>query len=29
MSFEMVSIQYDPTRKAGVTQTFKASDGEN
>ena len=27
MSFEMNSIQYDPTRKAGVTQTFKASDG--
>jgi len=29
MSFEMVSIQYDPTRKAGITQTFKASDGTN
>lgn len=29
MSFEMTSIQYDPTRKAGVTQTFKASDGSN
>lgn len=29
MSFEMVSIQYDPTRKSGVTQTFKASDGSN
>jgi hypothetical protein len=29
MSFEMTSIQYDPTRKAGVTQTFKASDGTN
>jgi len=29
MSFEMNSIQYDPTRKAGVTQTFKASDGTN
>lgn len=29
MSFEMTSINYDPTRKAGVTQTFKASDGEN
>jgi hypothetical protein len=27
MSFEMTSIQYDPTRKSGVTQTFKASDG--
>jgi len=29
MSFEMNSIQYDSTRKAGVTQTFKASDGTN
>lgn len=29
MSFEMTSIQYDPTRKANITQTFKASDGEN
>lgn len=29
MSFEMTSIQYDSTRKAGVTQTFKASDGTN
>jgi hypothetical protein len=29
MSFEMISIQYDPSRKAGVTQTFKASDGTN
>jgi len=29
MSFEMTSIQYDSTRKAGVTQTFKASDGSN
>jgi hypothetical protein len=29
MSFEMTSIAYDGTRKAGVTQTFKASDGEN
>ena len=29
MSFEMTNIQYDPTRKAGVTQTFKASDGTN
>jgi hypothetical protein len=29
MSFEMNSLQYDPTRKAGVTQTFKASDGVN
>jgi hypothetical protein len=25
----MTSIQYDSTRKAGVTQTFKASDGTN
>lgn len=29
LSYEMVSIQYDPSRKAGVTQTFKASDGQN
>jgi hypothetical protein len=29
MSFEMISIQYDPTRKSGVTQTFKALDGNN
>ena len=29
MSFEMTSIQYDSTRKAGITQTFKASDGTN
>ena len=29
MSFEMTSIQYDPTRKSGVTQTFKATDGTN
>jgi hypothetical protein len=29
MSFEMVSIQYDSSRKTGVTQTFKASDGTN
>ena len=29
MSFEMTSISYDPTRKVGVTQTFKASDGQN
>ncbi len=27
MSFEMVSVQYDPTRKSGITQTFKAQDG--
>jgi len=29
MSFEMTSVQYDPTRKSGITQTFKASDGTN
>ena len=29
MSFEMVSIQYDPSRKSGVTQSFKALDGQN
>ena len=29
MSFEMTSIQYDASRKSGVTQTFKASDGTN
>ncbi len=29
MSFEMNNISYDPTRKAGITQTFKASDGTN
>ena len=28
MSFEMNSIQYDPSRKTGVTQTFKAADGD-
>ena len=28
MSFEISSIQYDPTRKSGITQTFKAKDGE-
>ena len=27
MSFEMTSVQYDPTRKSGITQTFKASSG--
>ena len=27
MSFEMTNIQYDSTRKSGITQTFKASDG--
>ena len=26
MSFEMTNIQYDSTRKTGVTQTFKAND---
>jgi len=26
MSFEMVSLQYDPTRKTSVTQTFRACD---
>jgi hypothetical protein len=26
MSFEMTSIQYDSTRKSGITQTFKAVD---
>jgi hypothetical protein len=29
LSFEMMTIQYDATRKANVTQTFKASDGIN
>ena len=29
MSFEMTNISYDSTRKAGITQTFKASDGTN
>jgi hypothetical protein len=29
MSFEMTSIEYDPTRKTGVTQTFKACDTED
>ena len=29
MSFEMTSIQYDAARKTTVTQTFKASDGQN
>jgi len=27
MSFEMTSIDYDPSRKTGVTQTFRAVDG--
>ena len=29
MSFEMTSIEYDASRKTGVTQTFKAVDGNN
>ena len=29
MSFEMTNISYDPTRKSGITQTFKGSDGTN
>lgn len=29
MSFEMTNIQYDSTRKSGVTQTFKSLDGNN
>ena len=29
MSFEMTNIAYDATRKASITQTFKASDGSN
>ena len=29
MSFEMTNISYDPTRKSGITQTFKATDGNN
>jgi hypothetical protein len=29
MAFEMTSIRYDPARKAGISQTFKASDGTN
>ena len=29
MSFEMNNVSYDPSRKSGVTQTFKASDGTN
>jgi len=29
MSFEMTSVSYDPTRKSGITQTFKALDGTN
>lgn len=29
MSFEMTGMQYDSTRKTGITQTFKAVDGTN
>jgi hypothetical protein len=29
MSFEMTSIDYDPTRKSGITQSFKAVDANN
>ena len=29
LSFEMTSIQYDASRKANITQTFKALDGQN
>lgn len=29
LSYEMVSIQYDPNRKTSPTQTFTAHDGEN
>lgn len=29
MSFEMTSIQYDSSRKSGITQTFKTLEGEN
>ena len=28
MSFEMTGIQYDSTRKMGITQTFKANDSD-
>ena len=28
MSFEMTGIQYDSTRKTGITQTFKANDSD-
>lgn len=28
MAFEMTSIQYDPSRKANITQSFKAVDGQ-
>ena len=29
MSFEMTSIAYDSTRKSGITQTFRAVDGND
>ena len=29
MSFEITNISYDATRKAGITQTFKAQDKDN
>ena len=29
MSFEMNNVSYDSSRKTGITQTFKASDGNN
>jgi hypothetical protein len=29
LSFEMTSIQYDPTRKANITQSFKVLDSNN
>ena len=29
MSFEMNSIKYDSARKSGISQSFKASDGNN
>ena len=29
MSFEITSINYDATRKAGITQTFKATDADD
>mgnify|MGYP003112591292 FL=1 len=29
MSFEMNNVSYDSSRKTGITQTFKASDGTN
>ena len=28
MAFEMTNISYDSTRKSGITQTFKAKDGD-